>query len=78
MPNYTFENKETGEQWTEQLSIAERDAYLASHPTVHQLIVSAPSLACSARLGISKPDGEFRNMLSYIKKRNPGSTINDL
>lgn len=77
MPVYTFENTRTNEQWTETLSIAERDAFLENHPNVRQLIVSPPNFASSERLGIKKPDSEFRNMLSYIKKRNPGSTIRD-
>lgn len=76
MPVYTFHNKDTDEQWTDTLSIAERDAFLASHPNVQQLIVSAPAFASVERLGIKKPDREFRDMVKYIKKRNPGSTIN--
>lgn len=77
MPNYTYENTVTGEQWTETMSMAERETFLKDHPTVRQLIVSAPSFASVERLGIKKPDREFRDMVSYIKKRNPGSTIND-
>lgn len=77
MPVYTFHNKVTDEQWTETLSIAERDSFLESNPTVQQLIVSAPSFASVERLGLKKPDREFRDMVSYIKKRNKGSTIRD-
>lgn len=77
MPVYTFENTDTKEQWTETLSIAGRDAFLDANPNVRQLIVSPPSFASVERLGIKKPDREFRDMVSYIKKRNPGSTIRD-
>lgn len=77
MPTYTFENTVTQEQWTEVMSISERETFLKDHPTVRQLIVSAPSLGSVERLGIKKPDRSFRDMVSYIKKRNPGSTIRD-
>lgn len=77
MPVYTFNKIGTDEQWTETMSISARDSFLENNPTVRQLIVSAPSLASVERLGIKKPDREFRDMVSYIKKRNPGSTIRD-
>ena len=75
MPTYTFKNDSTGEEWTTIISMADRDTVLQD-PNVRQLIVSAPSFAHAERLGRVKPDREFRDMLSYIKKRNPGSTIN--
>lgn len=77
MPVYTFNKIGTDEQWTETMSISERDSFLENNPDVRQLIVSAPSFASAERLGLKKADSEFRSMLKYIKKRNPGSTIRD-
>lgn len=77
MPQYTFQNKVTKDEWTETLTIAQRDSFLENNPDVQQLIVSAPSFGSVERLGLKKPDQSFREMVSYIKKRNPGSTIRD-
>ena len=35
-------------------------------------ITSVPSFSDPAKIGIKKPDREFRNLLSTIKKRNRG------
>ena len=32
MPNYTFFNEETGMEWDEFLSMADRDTYISTHP----------------------------------------------
>lgn len=77
MPTYTFKNRTTGDEWTTVITMAEREEVL-SDPNIMQLVVNAPSLASVERLGMKKPDREFRDMVSYIKKRNPGSTINDM
>lgn len=77
MPTYSFRNRTTNEEWTTVISMAEREEVLRD-PNIEQLVVSALSLGSVERLGIKKPDKEFRQILSYIKKRNPGSTINDL
>jgi len=76
LPNYTFQNNETGETYDLTLSMAEHDEYLANNPQVTQLIVSAPAIGDSVRLGLRKPDDSFRDVLRSIKKRNRGSNVN--
>lgn len=68
MPTYTFLNTDTGESFTEIMSMSEREEYLASNPHIQQQIVSAPSLGDPIRLGLRKPDNGFRDRLKEIKK----------
>jgi hypothetical protein len=71
MPTYTFKSKVTGEQWTEMISISERDNVLKD-PTIEQ-VVSAPAIVS----GVSaKPDSGFRDVLKHIKSSHRGSKIN--
>jgi len=67
-PSYTFLNTDTGETFTEIMSISEREEYLKANPHINQQIVSAPSLADPIRLGLRKPDDGFRDRLKEIKK----------
>jgi hypothetical protein len=78
MPNYTFRNKQTGHEWTETLSIAERETFITDNAEyIEQLIISAPALGDSVKLGYIKPDQGFRDVLREIKKSHPlGGGIN--
>ena len=77
MPTYSFINNETGEEFSEFLSISELDEYVKSNPNVTQM-VTAPAIV-SGR-GMKKPDQGFRDLLKTIKKKHSGgvskSTIN--
>lgn len=79
MPQYTFRNKETGEETTEFLAIAKLDKYIKNNPHLEQ-VIGAPSIGDSARLGIKKIDNAFRDRLKEIKKQHSRgftkSTIN--
>ena len=73
MPNYTFRNKQTGEEYIETMKIAELDQYLADHPEVEQV----PVLVHVGDPWTQKkvPSG-FRDVLGKIKRANRGSTVN--
>lgn len=73
MPTYTFRNKTTNEQWTDMMSIAERDQLL-SDTNIEQLVVSI-NLADPIRIGVARPPVEFKERLQHIKNAHPGSTI---
>lgn len=76
MPEYLFHNKETNEEWTEWMSISERDAFLESNPHVEQLVHGAPMVAYRAGQR-TKPDDSFRDVLKEVKKKSGRtSTIN--
>jgi hypothetical protein len=74
MPTYNFKNTETGKTFTEFMPMAELDTYLAANPHIMQL-PSAPALVDPYHLGRQKAPGSFRNLLSRMKKKHRGSTI---
>jgi len=74
MPNYTFVNKETGEEFEKFMSIAEREEFMKNNPQLSQKLV-APPIGDPARLGVTKtPDG-FQQLLNNARKKNLHSTI---
>lgn len=77
MPEYKFRNKDSGEEWLQWLTISERTALLDANPHVEQMIHGFPKYQDTVRLGRTKPDESFRDLLSQLKKNNRGSNIND-
>lgn len=69
MPSYTFINKETGEETTEFMSIADLDKFLNKNKHLEQ-VIGAPAIGDSIRLGLKKPDNAFRDHLKEIKKKH--------
>lgn len=76
MPNYTFQNKDTNEEITLTLSMAEREEYLKNNPNMEQIIVSAPAIGDPFKLGRVKTDSHFRERLKHIHKTHAHSKIN--
>lgn len=76
MPTYTFRNKETGETFEEFMSISGRDVYLEKNPHLETLITGAPSLGDPVRLGVTRPDSGFKEVLQKIHEKTPGSRLN--
>jgi hypothetical protein len=67
-PSYSFKNLNTGEEWTDIMSMSAREQFLNENPHIQQQIVAAPALGDSIRLGLKKPDNGFRDRLREIKK----------
>jgi len=74
MPTYSFRNTETGEEFDEIMSISKLDQYKLDNPHLVQLLGSSP-IGDPVRLGLKKPDQEFRNILKDIKKNFDSKTI---
>lgn len=75
MPIVTLRNNDTGEIWeTENISIAEKEEYLANNPHIEQVPVRL-NIGDSVRLGITKPDSWFQNKLRSIKENHKHTTI---
>lgn len=71
MPTYTFRNKETGEEFTELMSMSEHDTYLDDKPHLEQ-VVTAPLIVDPVNIGISKPPSDFQKyVLGRIKESVP-------
>lgn len=76
MPTYTFKNLETGEEWTEFMSISARDKLLED-TNITQLIVSAPAIVSGVSGITHKNDSGFKDMMSRIAAANPTSPLAD-
>lgn len=77
MPLYTFENKKTGETFDVRMSMAEREVYIQENPHLQQIITEAPAIGDPVRLGLRKPDANFRDVLKKAKAAHKHNTIND-
>lgn len=75
MPTYNFRNKETGEILEKWMSLRDRESFLNDNPEMEPVIVDAPMLGDSVRLGMRKPDDGFREVLHKIAERNPKSNL---
>ena len=77
MPTYAFRNNDTGEEYTDFMSISDLEVYLKEN-NVTQLVNGSPAIV-SGR-GMTKPDNGFRDLLKNIKKQHSkgtsGSTVN--
>lgn len=69
MPTYEFIDNNTQEVFTKRMSVSDMETYLAENDNIKINYSSAPALADSVRLGIRKPDQNFRDMLKHISKR---------
>lgn len=77
MPLYTFENKKTGEIFDARMGISEREVFLKENPDLQQIITEAPGIGDPVRLGLKKPDANFRDVLKKAKAAHKHNTIND-
>ena len=75
MPNYSFRNKDTGEEFVEWMSMSQLDTYLAENQNIQQILTPI-AMADPTRLGLHKPDNAFRDRLKEIKKAHRRSTVN--
>jgi hypothetical protein len=75
MPTYTFVNKDTSEEITEIMSIAEMEDFLILNKNFQQVLFPV-GIADPTRLGVRKPDSGFRDVLKNIKSKHRKSTVN--
>ena len=76
MPTYTFRNTETEEIFHKIMSWNSREEYLKENPNL-EVIMGAPAMGDSVRLGIRKPDQGFNEVLSKIHAANYKSNLSD-
>ena len=75
MPRYTFLNTQTQTEEVHWLKISELDCFLSDNPHLQQSL-GCLNLADPTRLGIRKPDSEFRDVLKHVKSSHYKSTVN--
>ena len=74
MPNYTFENTETGEITEHWMSISARDVFVQENPHLKQLITGAPMMVSGTDFN-KKMDGGWKENLSRIAEAHPTSAL---
>lgn len=72
MPIYSFLNKNTNEEFTEMMSIADRETYLTENPHIEQL-VSKINIADSVSIGVKRPPVDFQKHVLGKVKAMPGA-----
>ena len=76
MPTYSFKNKETNEQFDKQMKISELEIYLKENSNIQQIFTRFPGVVDSVRIGITKPDRSFNDVLIKAKDAHKRSTVN--
>ena len=74
MPTYTFENSKTGEVYTKEMKIAEREGYLADNPDIIQVLTPPVSLD-PVGLGIQKPPADFQKYVLGRVQEKTGQSM---
>lgn len=75
MPTYNFRNKETGEEFEKFMGISARDVYLQENPQLEPLVAGAPMICDPVRVGVTRKDNGFKEVLQKIHSRAPGSQL---
>ena len=74
MPIYTFENKTTGEVFTESMPMADRKTYLSNNPNIKQLVTLPHHVGMVG--GIKNDDG-WGVVMSRIGEHHTGTAMGD-
>ena len=75
MPTYDFIDTKTGEEWTDMMSISEKESYLKKNKHIKQGI---GKINIVSGIGGVKTDGGWKDMLNRIGNAHPGSKVHDL
>lgn len=75
MPIYTFRDKESLEEFDKFMKIADREQFLIDNPNL-EVVIGAPAIADSVRIGVKKADNGFKEVLQKIHSKTAGSKLN--
>lgn len=75
MPTYDFRNKDTGEVFERIMSFSAKTEFLAENPNIEALITGTPPLIDPVRLGVTRPDQGFKEVLQRINEKTAGSKL---
>jgi len=76
MPTYRFENKKTGEEYEELMSIAEMEKFIKKRH-IRLLPPTQMNIVSSTGTIDGKTDGGWKDMLSRIGDAHPASNLAD-
>lgn len=79
MPTYTFKHVETGEIVEKFMKISQYDQFKLDNPQWVRYITPSdcPGFGCSVRLGITKTDDGWKEVLSKVADSQPKSNLKD-
>lgn len=77
MPTYVFKNTETNEIFEKIMKISEYDQYKLDNPTHERYHDTAPPTGDPVRLGVTKKDTGFKEVLQRVHEKTPGSKLNN-
>lgn len=73
MPNYTWMNKETGEEFTNTMTMAEHEEFVKNNPHLQQVLRNF-TMVDPVNIGVTKPPSDFqKHVLGRIKASVPGA-----
>ena len=73
MPTYVFEDKLTGCQFEELLTMGEKEQFLKDNPDYKQ-VLTTPNIISGARVSTRKLGG-FKEVLQKVGEAHPGSHV---
>ena len=73
MPIYTFENKKTGEEFDDMMTISELEQYLKKNKHIKQLVTRINISSGVVGMGGMKSDNGWKEMQSRIAEAHPAS-----
>jgi len=77
MPTYSFRDENTLEEFEEIMSNSERELLLEENPHIKQTFKRFPGIVDSVRIGVRRPDDNFRDVLKKAKNAHKYNTVND-
>ena len=77
MPTYSFRNENTLEEFEQIMSNSDRELFLEENPHIKQTFKRFPGVVDSVRVGVRRPDDNFRDVLKKAKNAHKYNTIND-
>jgi len=75
MPNYSFRNNDTGEEFNDTMKISELEIFLKENPNIQQIFKRFPGVVDPVRIGVRKTDRSFNDVLHKAKDAHKHSTI---
>lgn len=71
MPNYTWMNKETGEEFTNTMTMAEHEDFVKDNPHLQQVLRNF-TMVDPVSIGVTKPPSDFQKyVLGRVKASVP-------
>ena len=77
MPSYSFLDENTLEEFEQIMSNSDRELFLEENPHIKQTFKRFPGIVDSVRIGVRRPDDNFRDVLKKAKNAHKYNTIND-